>query len=624
MFSKLLDVLLGKKRATREFHEQKVGAFRGVPMLGLDALGSAAYGPEAALTILLPLGAMGIRYIVPIMLLILGVLGTLYFSYRQTIAAYPHGGGSYTVAGENLGPKAGLFAAAALLLDYALDVAVGISAGIGALISAVPQLKPYTLVACLVVLVFIVLVNLRGVKESGTAFAAPTYGFLVCLGVVLTVGIFKSVASGGHPQHAIDPHPLKQAVEGYSLWLLVRAFASGCTAMTGVEAVSNGMMVFKDPPVKHAQRTLTIICTALGVLLIGIAYLCTTYHIGATVPESKEYESILSQLTAAVVGRNWFYYVTIGCILSVLTLSANTGFADFPRLCRLLGRDGYLPRAFEDLSRRLVFSIGILVLAAIAAGLLIIFRGVTDRLIPLFAVGAFLAFTLSQAGMVVHWKREGGKHAKLSMAINAVGCVATSITLVVVLVAKFTEGAWITAIIISLLLLLFTRVRAHYDRVARDVSYTSPVQLEGIPPTVVVTVSRWNAITARAIQFASTLSEDLHCLHISTSDEETKKLFENWKKYVEEPFKDSKRDAPCLTVVNSPFRELQRPLLDYVNKLNQERTNRQVAVVIPELVTRSWFSALLHRQYASQLKDALLKEGEDGVVVISVPWHFES
>src|SRR6516162_1912140 len=454
--------------ATDEEDEQRVGVIAGIPMLGLDALGSAAYGPEAALTLLIPLGAAGVGYIGPISALIIALLFVVYFSYRQTIDAYPHGGGSYTVAKENLGTAPGLLAAAALMLDYVLVVAVGIS--------ALPALQPFTLPLCLIVLLLITVVNLRGVRESGLAFVVPTYLFIGSLLGVLLIGTVKAVLAGGRPEPVTAPADLPAtAMTTASFWLLMRAFASGCTAMTGVEAVSNGITAFREPAVAHAGRTLTAIILLLAVMLAGIAYVCAAYGIGATEPGEPGYDSILSQLTAAVVGRGWFYYLTIGSVLSVLALSANTGFADFPRLCRVIAYDGFLPHSFAHRGRRLVYSSGILVLAVLSGGLLIVFGGITDNLIPLFAVGAFLAFTLSQAGMVAHWRKVGGPHAKKSMVINGAGALCTGVTLTVVLVSKFVDGAWVMILLIPGLLAVFIGVRAHYWTVAREVASTEPL-----------------------------------------------------------------------------------------------------------------------------------------------------
>ena len=435
----VIDVLCGRPLPSKDEQGERLGPLAGIPVFGLDALSSAAYGPEAALALLISLGAMGVAYIVPITISIIALLLIVYFSYRQTIAAYPQGGGSYTVAGKNLGPFAGLLAAAALMIDYVLTAAVGISAGVGALVSAIPSLEAHTLALCLAILVLIILVNLRGARETGVAFMIPTYLFLGTLLTTIILGVVKSVAASGHPVPVAPPAPLHPVTAMVSAWLLLKAFASGCTAMTGVEAVSNGVTAFREPVVKSAQRTLTVVIGFLMVLLAGIAYLCRAYQIGAT-EAGPGYQSVLSQLIAAVVGRNAFYYLTIAAILLVLSLSANTAFADFPRLCRLIAEDGYLPNPLAVRGRRLVYTAGIAVLGALSGALLILFRGVTDRLIPLYAVGAFLAFTLSQAGMVAHWKRTGGPGSRIAMLVNGLGAVATHLGFQAILGA-FIPGA---------------------------------------------------------------------------------------------------------------------------------------------------------------------------------------
>src|SRR5580658_1460475 len=460
-----VDILLGKPLATSDERAEQIGPIAGIPIFGLDALSSAAYGPEAALTLLIPLGAAGVQHIVPISIAIVVLLGIVYASYRQTIEAYPRGGGSYTVATENLGPNAGLLAAAALMIDYILTAAVGISAGVGALISAVPSLQPHTLELCLGVLVLLTIVNMRGVHDTGVIFMIPTYLFAITLLTVIAVGAIKTLTGHAHPVTSLPALP--PATEAVGLWLMLKVFSSGCTAMTGVEAVSNGVMAFREDTRKNAKITLTIIIVLLAILLLGIAYLCRAYGIGATDPNGSGYESVLSMLTRAVMGgRNLFYYVTIGSVLLVLALSANTAFADFPRLTRAIALDNYMPHVFLLRGRRLLYSWGIYVLVALTAVLLIIFRGVTDRLIPLYAIGAFMAFTLSQAGMVMHWKRKG--KARLRMFVNGLGAVATGITAAVVLVAKFVEGAWITALLIVVLILLMRSVKRHYVSVDKE------------------------------------------------------------------------------------------------------------------------------------------------------------
>lgn len=391
----ILDLVVGKPIRTSDERAEQIGPTQGIPIFGLDALSSAAYGPEAALTLLIPLGLLGVRYIVPVSAAIITLLVIVYFSYRQTIAAYPSGGGSYTVARFNLGASAGLLAAAALLADYILTAAVGISAGVGALVSAVPSLLPHTVSLCVGILIVITIVNLRGVREAGAVFAVPTYLFVGTLLITIVVGIFRVLLSGGHPTPVVAL-PSPQAMTAVvSFWLLLKVFASGCTALTGVEAVSNGVKAFREPTVKNAQRTLTVIIFLLAVMLAGISYLVKMYGIAATDPGQSGYQSVLSMLTAAVFGKGLFYYLTIGSILTVLSLSANTAFADFPRLCRAIAQNNYLPHVFGYRGRRLVYTYGIVVLALLCGGVLILFGGVTDRLIPLYAVGAFMAFTLS-------------------------------------------------------------------------------------------------------------------------------------------------------------------------------------------------------------------------------------
>src|SRR5271154_3061013 len=469
-----LNFLFGRPLATSEERAEHIGPSEGIPIFGLDALSSAAYGPEAALTLLIPLGLEGVHIIRPISGAIIALLVIVYFSYRQTIQAYPRGGGSFTVASENLGDGPGLLAAAALMIDYVLTAAVGISAGVGALISAVPSLHAHTLPICLGILALLTLINLRGLRDAGAVFTLPTYVFVLALLVVIGVGMVKTLISGGHPAPVMASPTLPRATAMLSLWLILKVFASGCTAMTGVEAVSNGVMAFRDPTGKNAQKTLTIIIAILIILLAGIAILCHSYGIGATVPEGSIYQSVLSQLISAVMGRGIFYYVSIASILLVLSLSANPAFADFPRLTRAIALRDYLPHVFMLRGRRLLYSFGIYALVLLTASLLILFGGVTDRLIPLYAIGAFLAFTLSQAGMVMHWKRKGGPGWLWKLLVNGVGATATGLTLLVVLVAKFAAGAWVTTLLIPALILLMSMVKRHYLRVNSQTEDDSP------------------------------------------------------------------------------------------------------------------------------------------------------
>jgi amino acid transporter len=625
----ILDLLFGRPLSSDEDVKERIDVATGIPVFGLDALSSAAYGPEAALTILLPLGLAGVAYIVPISVTIIILLSIVYLSYRQTIAAYPNGGGSYIVASANLGARTGLLAGAALMIDYILNVAVGISAGVGAIVSAVPSLQAYTLALCLLILAILTVINLRGLREAGLVFMAPTYLFVACLGGVLLVGLFKTLVHGGHPIPAAPiPRP-GPPVAAVGLWLLVKAFSSGCTAMTGVEAVSNGVQAFREPRVKNARLTLTIIIAILILLLAGIADLCRAYGITATPPGQPGYESVLSQLAAAVGGRGVFYYITIVSILTVTALSANTSFADFPRLCRIIADDRYLPDLFTIRGRRLVFSYGIWVLALLSGGLLIVFEGVTDRLIPLFAVGAFTAFTLSQAGMVIHWKRTGGHGALGNIQINGLGALATGLTTCVVVVAKFSEGAWITVLAIPGLIVLMSAVHRHYQMIDREIDCSVPAHLKGLaPPIVVLPLQHWSRVGEKALRFAYTLSREVFVVHIAPEDEADRhdkdQLMKVWDQYIEKPAVQAGFAPPELVVLRSPYRLVITPILNYILELERKHPNRSISVLVPELVERRWYYYFLHNQRATALKVILYAKGTRRIVVINVPWYLRS
>jgi amino acid transporter len=620
----LLNFLVGRPLRSSEESGEKVGPAKGVPVFGLDALGSAAYGPEAALTLLIPLGVAGLAYIIPLSAIIIALLGIVYFSYRQTIAAYPNGGGSYTVAHQNLGMFPGLLAAAALLIDYTLDAAVGISAGIGALTSAIPALHPRTLTLCLIALVLLTILNLRGLRENGAIFMVPTYLFLVCMFAAIGIGIVKALTSGGRSGPVVAPPAAHAAVTGVSAWLLIKAFAGGCTALTGVEAVSNGVQAFRPDRVKNARRTLAIIIAALAIMVAGIAYLVEAYGIVATDPNKSGYQSILSMLFGAVAGRGWFYYVGIGSVLLVLIFSANTAFAGFPRLCRLIAEDGYLPVSFANRGRRLVYSEGILVLAFITAAILIAFGGITDRLIPLFAVGAFLAFTMSQAGMVAHWRKDRSKSARRSMMINGLGAIATGATVLIVIVAKFSEGAWITVIAIPALLGLMYRIHRHYSKLSREIETKAPIQAVKEPqPLIVVTMTTWNRVSNQALRFAMTLSSEIKVIHVA-EEEKPREFLRQWAEYVERPLKEAHACVPELVILRSPYRLVVTPIVDYVMELAKRHPQQRVVTMIPELMEKRWYYYFLHEQRATLLKTRLLFEGNDRISVLNIPWYLKT
>ncbi len=617
----LLDFILGRPLASSEDQQERIGSFAGVSVFGLDALSSAAYGPEAALTILIPLGLAGVGLGIPITVAVSAILVIVYFSYRQTIAAYPQGAGSYTVAKQNLGKHAGLGAAVALMVDYTLNVAVGISAGIGALVSAFPALQPHTLVLCLTVLALLAFMNLRGLREAGLAFMPPTYLFIGCLMLVCLIGIVKTVLSGGHPQSLTELPSRPPPQTTISLWLFLKAFAAGCTAMTGVEAVSNGVPVFKEPTVKSARLTLTFIVAILIILLLGIAYLVSAYQITATEPGSANYQSILSLVTAGVTGRGVFYYVTMVAVLLVLCLSANTSFADFPRVCRTVSIDGFLPSSFGIRGRRLVYTQGIVLLTALAGILLFVFNGVTDRLIPLFAVGAFLAFTLSQAGMVMHWLKSQEPNAYVSAIINGVGAFATGVTLLIVIVTKFAEGAWIVLIVLPLLFLIMQAIEWHYRDVAEEIAISGPISLrEPSPLIAVVPLDHLNSVSARALQTAFTVTKKVHVVHVEHEDSE-EDFAGDWNKYVKPAIKQSRLPAPEVVVLKSPYRQVVAPTLDYIWNLERENPDNSIVVLIPQLVESHWYYSFLHNQRAAILRTVLLLKGRNRILIMDVPWH---
>jgi amino acid transporter len=620
----LTDSIIGKPLATSEERGEHIGVAAGIPIFGLDALTSAAYGPEAAMTLLIPLGLAGVYYIVPVITAILILLVIVFFSYRQTISAYPNGGGSYTVASENLGAGAGLLAAAALMIDYILTAAVGISAGVTALTGAVPSLAPHTLAFCLVILAILAIVNMRGVKDTGATFIAPTFLFVGTLLILIGVGVYRTILSGGHPVAVLaPPAALPATVKYLGLWLLMKTFASGCAAMTGVEAVSNGVMAFGEPRAKKAQATLTIIIAVLIVLLFGIAYLSRAYGITAMEPDAFHYQSVLSILTSAVFGRGWFYYLTSASVLVALSLSANTAFADFPRLAKAIAMHDYLPHVFILRGRRLLFSHGIYALTGFTAVILILFGGVTDRLIPLYAIGAFLAFTLSQAGMVMHWKKmEKHKGRGWHMFVNGFGAVATGITTVVVLLAKFAAGAWVTALLVPTLIGIMWAVKRHYSRVKREMADMTPLNLANLQePIVVIPMARWDRITEKAMRFGLVLSKDIKVVHVHSDDDEDGGLAEVWDEHVMAPLKREGLQEPELVTIPSSYRFIITPLMDYILELEEKNPGRKVAVLLPELVVRHWWENALHNQRVQLLKLLLLLKGNQRIVVVNIPWY---
>jgi amino acid transporter len=617
------DSLFGRPLATSEERAEHVGVAAGIPIFGLDALTSAAYGPETALSLLIPLGIAGIAHLLPIVTVVLILLTIVFFSYRQTIAAYPTGGGSYTVASENLGTGAGLVAAAALMIDYILTAAVGVTAGVGAVVSDQPWLQPHMLMLCLVVLAFLALVNMRGVKDTGAAFVAPTFLFVGTVLITVAVGAYRVFAAGGHPMPRADmPHALPATLGYLSVWLALKSFSNGCAAMTGVEAVSNGVMAFREPRVKNAQMALTIIMGTLVIMLFGTAWLAKKYGIMAMEPTDPRYQSLLSLIVMAVFGRSWFFHFTMWSIFLALTLSANTAFADFPRVTRAVALNDYLPHVFILRGRRLLFSHGIYALTALTSIILILFSGNIDSIISLYAIGAFLAFTLSQAGMVVHWKKEGPEHKgrRWHMFVNGTGAIATGVTTLIVLAAKFTSGAWFVALLIPTLIVLMVAVKQHYTRV-RDVVQMGPINLSNLlEPLVVIPMARWDRMTEKALRFGVVLSHEIKVINVDCDDGE-ESLCNIWDANVIGPIRAKGLPEPELITLHSTFRLVISPLMDYILELERQNPDRKITVLLPELVVNHWWENLLHNQRVQLLKLLLLLRGNQRIIVVNIPWY---
>jgi amino acid transporter len=568
-----------------------------------DALSSVAYATEEIVLILVLAGTAALHLSVAISIAITALLAIVAISYQQTIHAYPSGGGSYIVARANLGAVAGLVAAAALLVDYVLTVSVSIAAGVAAVTSAFPALSPHKVALGVVCVTAIALANIRGVRESGRIFAIPTYFFIVSFGVMIVEGLYR-LATGNLPR---TPPPDMRAVEMLGWFLVLRAFSSGCTAMTGTEAISNGIPAFRPPESRNAAITLGWMAVILGTFFVGITVLADRLGI---VPMAEE--TVVSQIARRLHGTGLFYYAVQAATALILVLAANTSFADFPRLSSLLARDRFVPRQFATLGERLVFSNGILVLGAMAALLLVIFGGETHALIPLYAVGVFISFTLSQSGMVRHWWRKdrvsGWRH---KIVINGLGALATGIVTVVIAVTKFTHGAWIVVLVIPALVATFLAMRRHYEDVAEQLS------LEGLagPPelhhTVLIIVGDLHRGVVRAVQYAKTLATgaSVRAVFVETDPAKTAKLEEKWARWG--------LGVP-LVILGSPYRSLLRPLIEYLDALQSQGDDHIVTVVIPEFLPSKWWQHILHNQTALLVKGALLFR--KNTVVADVPY----
>jgi amino acid transporter len=615
MLSTFKRVLVGKPLATADEGHQRLPKVIALAVFASDAISSTAYATEEILHVLVPVSGMeGLEYLIPIALVVVGLLAIVIISYRQTITAYPTGGGCYVVSKENLGVKPSLVAGASVLTDYVLTVAVSVSAGVAAITSAFPGLRDATVPICLVFIVLLTTINLRGLKESGRIFAVPTYVYVFALGALIVFGLVRSY-SGDLTQLPVDEESLSELTNGGALitgvtfFALMRAFSSGAVALSGIEAIANGVPAFKPPEARNAIRTLMAMGTILAVFFFGISVLAHRLQ-----PTPSEHETLLSIMANAVFGDGTFMYFTLqAATAAILILAANTAFNAFPSMCGILARDRFLPTQLANRGDRLVYSNGIIILAIAASLLVIAFDGRTTALIPLYAIGVFTGFTLSQAGAVRHWQRERTQGWRWKATVNAVGASATAIVALVVVVSKFTIGAWIPVVVIPLIIVFLLRIRRHYDRVAARLAVPFGYKPRRHTHTVVVPVGGVHQGVLAALTYARSLAPDrLIAVSVVTGPEEADRIQQLWEEH--------NLDIELQSLF-SPYRELTQPVLEYLDELDKEYTNDIITVVLPEFVLTKWYQQFLHNQSALLLKARLLFR--PNTVVTSVPFHLD-
>ena len=611
-------VLIGAPIASAQAEHERLTKFKALAVLSSDAISSVAYATEAILLSLVAAGSSHLGLTLPISFAIVGLLAIVAISYRQTIPAYPNGGGSYIVAKDNLGTVPGLIAAASLMIDYVLTVAVSVSAGVLALVTLVPQLASYVVPIDVALVIFITVVNLRGVRESGSIFAIPTYIFIGSALLLIIVGSVKSFFIQHNP--IIGTFPPVQATESLTLFLVLKSFAAGCSAMTGVEAISNGVPAFKKPEARNARATLTWMAVILGTLFIGLTLLATSFGVEANAASNP---TVVGQIAFRVfTGPLYFMYPVFQiATLLILTLAANTSYSDFPRLASLLARDKFLPGQFAFRGDRLAFTTGIVFLALLAILLLVVFQGITTQLINLYAVGVFLSFTLSQGGMVIHWWRLRREHKGWlrSMIINGLGSFTTLIVALVIASTKFLEGAWIVVILIPLIVLMFMAISRHYNRVEREKVSDIPIHPQDIHHRVIVPIAGLDRAAIQSLAYARSITKHVIAVHVAIDLDDANKVrgaWERWQKHLEE------EEETTLIIIESPYRSLSRPLLAYIDTIHELFPADTVTVILAEFVVAHWWEQILHNQTALRLKASLFFR--PGIVVTSVPQHLSS
>ena len=616
---RLKRLIFGRPLPSERLEHERLSKKTALAVLSSDAISSVAYATDQILFVVAVLGAAALSYVVPISAVIVALLVLVGLSYRQTIFAYPAGGGSYTVAKDNLGVSAGLVAAAALLTDYILTVAVSISGGVAAITSAYPRLAAHTVLLCIGSIALLMVVNLRGVRESGAAFSVPTYVFIAMMLALIGVGLFRLATGHELAPPAgtvnIDPISARQLaageggttspITGFALvYLLLRGFAEGCAAMTGTEAISNGVMAFKRPAPKNAATTLAWMVTILAIFFLGVSFLAKHYAVFPTTEQT-----VLSQLGRHVFGGGPLYFALQYATFAVLVLAANTAFADFPRLSGILANDRYMPRQLAARGDRLAFSNGIVLLALFAMLLVWLFGGNTNELVPLYAVGVFVCFTLSQAGMVVHWRRTKEPGWRWRATLNGIGAIATGLVSIIQVVTKFTSGGWIVVLLIPSIIWLLNAIHRHYTRFAEEIRFTGQSPIMPLHHTVIVPVNGITKATAAALVYATTISDDVRAVYVEVEPLETPRMRGEWEAW------DTGVD---LVVCPSPYRSVLRPLVAYVDGLRRTSPGELVSVVVPEIVPHRWWEHLLHNKTALYIRTAFLFR--PNVVVIAVPF----
>ena len=598
-------LIVGAPIPSRLAHHERFSRITGLAVLSSDALSSVAYATEEILRVLTIGGLAALSLVTPIGAVIATVMIVVVFSYRQTIHAYPSGGGAYIVAKDNLGRAPSLVAAASLLIDYVLTVSVSIAAGVAAITSAFPQWHDHAVALCLVFVVLLMLGNLRGIRESAQLFAGPTYFFIVSILLMIAVGAWRYLSGGIQPVAPLE-HPLPEGTTLLPLFVLLTAFSNGCTALTGVEAVSNGVPAFRPPESRNAASTLVAMAVLAITMFIGITLLAHAY---AIVPSDTE--TVVSQIARATFGgRGWPYYAVQAATMAILVLAANTAYADFPRLASIMARDRFLPRQFMNQGDRLAFSNGILILSVLASVLLLVFEGDTHALIPLYMIGVFVSFTLSQAGMVIHWRRLRERGWKSSAVINGIGAVVTGVVLAIVAMTKAAEGAWIIIVMIPVLVGIFEITRRHYNRVASELTLRDWEPEPAGRHVVIVPIGGLQRAVVKALRYARTLSADVRAVFVELDPAATDALRRQWREWGQ---------GVELVVLESPYRSLMEPLLDYIEDIQEAEPSAYVTVILPEFVPHRLWQHLLHNQHALLIKGALLFQ--PNVVVTSVPFH---